>query len=238
MQSKRSLARRMLRAVNFIFSHATPRRRERRRLERMVGPVGVWDELQRFQIGCLKEMGLKPAHDLLDVGCGPLQGGLAFIAYLEPGKYAGIDLREECIIEAREQVLKAGLTAKAPFLAVSNTFGREELGDRSFDYFWASQLLYHLPESGLSACFEQIARRMKPGARMLGDFMLAGGACARSDNAWRGFYFHYRTFEFYEQAAGNHGLRMFRHGLLRDHGYPTKGTLGLSNNELVEFRKP
>lgn len=237
MPRKESTAQYIVRVSKSIMDRVRPSTRDRRRLERMVGPVGMWDELQEFQISCLKEFGLRPKHDLLDIGCGPIQGGLEFIAYLEAGRYAGIDLREECIIEARKLVAKSGLAPKEPFLAVSGTFGKDELGNRSFDYFWASQVLYHLPDEDLSACLEQVSLRMKPQGKLLGDFMLAGGKCARSENAWRGFYFHYRTFGFYEAVAARHGFRMVRHGLLRDHGYPTQGTLGLSNNQLVEFSR-
>jgi cyclopropane fatty-acyl-phospholipid synthase-like methyltransferase len=54
--------------------------------------LGFWHELQSYQLNTLKENGLRAEHSLLDIGCGPLQGGLAFIKYLEESKYFGIDI--------------------------------------------------------------------------------------------------------------------------------------------------
>ncbi|HXG47860.1 MAG TPA: hypothetical protein VNO52_09560, partial [Methylomirabilota bacterium] len=68
-----------------------PGLRERHILESMVGPVGAWDELQAYQLRVLQANGLRPEHRLLDIGCGPLQGGVAFIGYLAPGHYVGVD---------------------------------------------------------------------------------------------------------------------------------------------------
>lgn len=219
-----------------VLSRVSPAFHERRRLEIMVGPTGVWTALQRYQIGCLRKLGLEPHHDLLDIGCGPLQGGLAFMRYLEPGRYAGIDIREESIAEAQRQIEKARLEDKRPFLAVSATFGRDELGERIFDYFWMSQLFYHLDDDAAELCFEQVAARMKPGGRLIGDFIPTDGPSERRDDDWQGFSFFHRPFSFFEELASRHGLHMIRHGKLREFGYPVKKTYTLSNNELLEFR--
>ena len=181
-------------------------------------------------------MGLEPHHDLLDIGCGPLQGGLAFIRHIETGRYAGIDIREESVTEAKRQVEKARLEHKRPFLAVSATFGRDELGNRMFDYFWMSQLFYHLDDDAAGLCFEQVMARMKPGGRLIGDFIPTDGPSERRDDNWQGFTFFHRPFSFFKELADRHGLRMIRHGKLREFGYPVKRTYTLSNNELLEFR--
>ena len=49
------------------------------------------------------EHGLKPEHKLLDVGCGPLRGGIKFINYLEPGNYYGVDKRADVIDESNRR---------------------------------------------------------------------------------------------------------------------------------------
>ena len=91
-----------------------PSVRERDRLERMIGPLGLWDQIQRYQIGFLKKVGLKPHHRLLDIGCGPLSGGLAFVDFLAPGNYVGVDVSEKAISEGYRQIAKAGLAGKNP----------------------------------------------------------------------------------------------------------------------------
>ena len=50
------------------------------------------------------EHGLKPEHKLLDVGCGPLRGGIKFINYLEPGNYYGVDKRADVIDESNRMM--------------------------------------------------------------------------------------------------------------------------------------
>ena len=82
---------------------------EQNRLGWMIGPLGYWEEMQDYQINLLKQLGLQPHHALLDIGCGPLSGGLAFIPYLDAGCYFGVDIRESAIEEAHKQVAKAGL---------------------------------------------------------------------------------------------------------------------------------
>ncbi|NIA15172.1 MAG: methyltransferase domain-containing protein [Nitrospiraceae bacterium] len=220
-----------------VLLRISPAFRERRRLEKMVGPTGVWKALERYQVGCLKALGLRPQHHLLDIGCGPLQGGIPLIRYLDTGRYAGIDIRPESIAEAHRQVRKAKLQAREPFLAVSETFGRDELGERTFDFFWTSQLLYHLDDDLAEMCFTQVAARMRPGARLIGDFIPTDGPSERRSDNWQGFTFFHRPFSFFEDLATRHGMHMLRHGKLRQFGYPVRKTYSLSDNELLEFRK-
>jgi len=220
-----------------LLCRVVPSMRERRRLESMVGPVGVWAALQRFQLNCLKRLGLQPHHHLLDIGCGPLQGGLAFIRYLEPAHYVGIDVREHSVAEGRRQVAKAALESKRPLVLVSSTFGKEELGERTFDYFWISQLLYHLDDDQIEACFAEVGKRMKPDGRLIGDFIATNGPTIRSDAKWQGFTFFERPFDYFADVAARHGFEMTCRGKLSDFGYPVKWTYNLSNNELLEFRK-
>ena len=228
---------RLTRRTHALLCRIIPSWRERRRLEMMVGPVGVWKALQRFQLDCLKSLGLLPHHHLLDIGCGPLQGGLVFIRYLEPAHYVGVDIREHSVVEGRRQVAKAGLGSKRPLVLVSSTFGKEELGDRTFDYLWISQLLYHLDDELVEACFTEVVARMRPEGRLIGDFIATDGPPIRSKDHWQGFTFFERPFEYFADVAVRHGLQMIRRGKLRDFGYPVKWTYNLSNNELLEFRK-
>lgn len=49
--------------------------REKHRLEDSMGFRGQFDEHRRFQIELLKNLGLKPGHQFLELGCGPLTAG-------------------------------------------------------------------------------------------------------------------------------------------------------------------
>jgi SAM-dependent methyltransferase len=190
---------------------------EEHRLERMVGPPGVWKESQTFQLQFLQQMGLSIEDTVLDVGCGPLRGGIVLIEYLGPGQYVGIDVRPETIAEARRQIAKRGLAAKEPEVFVSSSFGRDELEDRCFDAIWAFQLLYHLEDRLVDDYLAQVACRLEP----------AGAAYANVNpqlppGRWKEFPYLQRPIEFYQDAGRRHELDVEALGELRDFGYTTK----------------
>ncbi len=202
---------------------------EEERLEAMVGPPGLWREAREFQFRFLRGAGLQPRHRLLEIGCGPLRGGIPLIRYLDPGNYAGIDVRLEVIEEARRQVVREQLTEKDPVLAASRTFGGEELRGRRFERVWCFQVLYHLEDRLADACLAQVARFMDPGS-----------ACYANVNAdlpqgrWKEFPFLQRPLEFYDGLARAHGMTMRVLGRLQALGY--RGRARGRMNHMIEFR--
>src|SRR5262245_60611375 len=68
---------------------------EEHRYERLVGPAGIWPQLQQYQFNALTSLGLKPWHSVIDIGCGPITVGLPLISYLNRGNYVGLDLLPE-----------------------------------------------------------------------------------------------------------------------------------------------
>jgi len=192
-------------------------RTEEERLEEMVGPPGVWQESRDFQIDFLRRNGLEPGDSVLDIGCGPLRGGIPLIRYLDEARYTGIDIRHRVIEEAWSQIRNEKLTIKAPNVVVSNSFGREELGDTRFDCIWCFQVLYHLDDQLVEDCLAQIACR------------LAGhGSCYANVNLlseegrWKEFPYVRRSLEFYESIASRNGLQTRDLGQQRDWGYTNK----------------
>ncbi len=148
-----------------------PGLREQNRMERMVGPVGFWDKLQRYQLQALRSNGLEPEHHLLDIGCGPLQGGIAFIRYLEPSRYTGVDIDPRRLKAAYSQISRHDLAGRNPRLLLSSTLGDQELNGDRFDYMWASQLLYYFNAEKLVELLAFIRRRLNPGGKFLGDIL-------------------------------------------------------------------
>src|ERR1700678_2630550 len=71
--------------------------RRRYALEDSMGFRGQWDEHRRFQIEFLRQQGLKPSQTLLEIGCGPLTGGIPIIRYLQPNNYVGVDIRSSVL---------------------------------------------------------------------------------------------------------------------------------------------
>ena len=210
-----------------------PGLRDRHRLEAMVGPLGYWDQLQEYHLRLLRANGLKPEHTLLDIGCGPLQGGIPFIRYLNPGGYVGVDILSDRIATARAQVARHQLTAKGPRLFVSETFGDQELEGATFDFIWASQILYYFDDAMMARLFAVIQQRLKPGGKFLGDtFALNHYEFTLPENP--GKYVRH-TSESLAALARRYGLNVRSLGTIGDFGYPQR--LSLHTNPLFEVTR-
>jgi len=211
-----------------------PGLRERHRLEVMVGPRGYWNELQAYQLNTLQKNGLKPSHSLLDIGCGPLQGGIAFIQYLETSNYVGVDNNSNNLAAGQQQIEKFGLDTKKPQLIFSQHFGRDELSDRHFDFLWASQIIYYFDEPILKQLFEIVVQHMKPEGKFLVDIV---GECPpeyRTANhiKWMN-QVNLHSLESLNAIAQPFGLQARSLGEIEQYGYPK--SLNLRGNILLEF---
>jgi len=131
---------------------------------------GMWEEVGRLQFDFLVGQGLRPTDDLLDVGCGSLRGGVHYIAYLEPGRYVGVDRSAEILAAGREiELPRAGLTEKAATLVQMDDFGFERLG-RAFDVAVAQSVFTHLPLNDIVRCLMKMEGALRPGGRFYATF--------------------------------------------------------------------
>lgn len=203
---------------------------EEERLQAMVGPPGLFKESRDFQLEFMLKRGLNPESTLLDIGCGPLRGGILFIDYLDSGNYSGVDIRQEVIQEGLNQIRNRGLSSKEATVRTSSTFGLEELEARSYDFIWCFQLFYHLDDELVDACMKSITALLAP-----------NGACYAtvntdaSEGEWLEFPYVKRSLEFYEKLANNHGLEMTDLGPIRNWGFTTAASVG-QHNPMLEFR--
>ena len=203
--------------------------RDKHRLEDSMGFRGQFDEHRRFQISLLKERGLAPSHHLLEIGCGPLTGGIPIIAYLEPGNYVGIDVRSSVLDMSWKEVGKAGLSAKNPRLICSASFGDSELADQRFDFIFSFSVLYHLTDEILAAYFAAVRKRLKP-----------TGQCQANVNTqvdssmWLEFPFLKRSIKDYENLASVCGLDTTPLGEIKDLGFLLPGME--RRNQMLSFR--
>lgn len=210
-----------------------PGLREHHRLEAMVGPLGYWHALQRYHLRLLRENGLQPLHTLLDLGCGPLQGGIAFIQYLQDYGYTGIDIDPLRIEAAVGQVKRHKLQSKNPRIFTSSTFGRQELGEQTFDFVWASQILYYFDAPKMAELFAALLPRLRPGGKILGDVFTPDHYEFKYPEHV-GRYFRY-TPESMIALAAQHGLTARFLGRIEQFGYPKR--LTLRSNLLFEFTR-
>ena len=207
-----------------------PWTRDHHRMETMIGPVGYWDELQNYQLNVLTSRGAKPEHNLLDLACGPLQGGVAFIRYLNSANYIGVDINPDHLDAANLLIARNRLAGKNARLIVSATYGEELLNGTRFDYIWASQILYLFDEAKIAEVFAFIKRRLKPEGKFLGDIInplhyeaLLYPRC--------GFIRH--EVDALTRIAEAQGLHLQLLGELKEFNYPKR--LQLRSSLLLEF---
>lgn len=128
----------------------------------MIG--GMWEAMGELQLKFMKEHGLQPHHELLDVGCGSLRGGIYFIKYLNEGKYSGLDINPSLIRAGQAEVKKANLNGKKPILLVNNSF-HFHLFKKKFDYAIAQSVFTHLPVNVIQRCLVNMEKVLNPGGK-------------------------------------------------------------------------
>lgn len=201
--------------------------RETHRLELMVGPLGYWKELQAYQLNVLVANGLKPNHRLLDIGCGPLQGGIAFIKYLESNNYFGVDIKKESLTAGVNQIKKYKLNHKNPYLVLSDKFGRTELAGIKFDFVWASQVLYYFDDQKLMDLMGYLSVSLQEDGKFLGDII--GPKHYEFKFKEHNWFLH--TIDSLNNIANKYNLKVQNLGEIEKYGYP--GRLSLKTNNLV-----
>ena len=126
---------------------------------------GAWEELGKLQFDYLVERGLEPHHYMLDVGCGPLRGGIHFIRYLDEGHYFGVE-KDRAKLEAGRgvELPRNGLTHKRPTLVQMDDFRFPQLGQK-FDFALAQSVFTHLPVNNIIRCLLNMEKVLVDGGR-------------------------------------------------------------------------
>lgn len=132
----------------------------------------LWDELGNLQLAFLSKHGLRPAHRLLDIGCGSLRGGVKLIPYLEPGNYWGMD-HHAALLEAgwELELGPLGLQNRQPRhqLAALGDFEFDQLG-ATFDVAIAQSVFTHFSLNRIRRCLAKLAAVMEPGGHFFATF--------------------------------------------------------------------
>jgi arsenite methyltransferase len=113
---------------------------------------------------------IRPNDQVIDLACGPANQ-LCQVARLNPeAHFVGIDLSENMLKQARENVARQGL--KNVELKMGDMSSLDQFGLCSVDQVISTMSLHHLPEEDkLFECFREIARVLKPtGGIYLADF--------------------------------------------------------------------
>lgn len=181
-----------------------------------VGAPRLWKIQRDFQIQFLRQVGLKPQHYLLDLGCGTLRGGIPIIAYLQKRHYCGVEVRPEVLEEARKELEESNLLHKEPTLIAVADIGPLNL-EKKFDYIWALSVLTHMTDEILRDAISLVRRHLKDD----GCFYATVNIGNAPERSWHGgFPSLSRSLEFYEEACSRSGLRVKDLGPLTDLGHP------------------
>jgi SAM-dependent methyltransferase len=200
-------------------------------MEKLVGPLGFWDQLQQYQLNVLQRHGMKSHHTLLDIGCGPLQGGVAFIRYLDRGNYTGVDTNPESLGAGYLQVQRNDLAHKNPQLIQSQSYGAGELGNKTFDYIWVSQMVYYLDESKLASLLEFGRKCLNSNGLFLCDIIGPNHyECSTHEHGW-----YLYSAESFSRMAAKCGFSAADQGEIEKYGYPAR--LSLKTNRLLLLQK-
>ncbi len=184
------------------------------RRHELVGPADLWKMKRDFQIAFLKNMGLKPEHYLLDVGCGTLRGGIPIIEYLQECHYYGIDARENVLLEGRKELHEANLDWKNPVLIASSDVQKVELS-RKFEFIWAFSVLFHMTDAILVDTLSLVGKHLAAD----GVFYANVNIGVKSEKQWQGFPVVWRTSEFYNNVCAQSGLSVSDLGPIRELGH-------------------
>ena len=133
----------------------------------------LWRRLGRLQLDFLVSQGLRPSSRLLDVGCGPLRGGIRFVDYLEPGNYYGLDVNASLLDAGYDVELPDSLRAKLPRDHLRATDRFECDFGVEFDFAIAQSLFTHISLSQVRLCLYRVAHTMRPGGRLFATFFEA-----------------------------------------------------------------
>jgi SAM-dependent methyltransferase len=130
---------------------------------------GEWETIGKLQFDYLVAQGLQPHHNMLDVGCGSMRGGLHFVRYLDAGHYVGFDVNAELLDAGRKELADAGLTEKNATLVQTDTFDVTSLG-RTFDFALAQSVFTHLPLNPIIRCLTMMDTYLAPSGRFYATF--------------------------------------------------------------------
>ena len=184
------------------------------RRHRVVGRADLVRMKRKFQFNFLRGQGLAPHHAFLDIGCGSLLGGLPVIRYLEPGHYAGLDVRAEVLEIAQAEVRRYKLEAKAPTLVQIQDLRQLELG-KKFDFIFSFSVLFHLHDEQVQEGFKFAQRHLAPQGVYLANVSTFGFPVRK----WFEFPIIDRPLESYKKWAEEAGLSLEVIGTLGSFGH-------------------
>lgn len=126
-----------------------------------------WVQRGQWQIDFLRHNGLEPHHIVLDVGCGPLRGGIHLIQYLDKSCYTGFDGNSKHILIAIKMIISTDkLFTKYPIVICEKVSNFKDKVTKKFDFGMVFSVLNHCTDTDHAAFFRQIIHLFNPGGKL------------------------------------------------------------------------
>ena len=196
-----------------------------------VGAPHLWRMQRVFQIEFLQRMGLAKQHQVLDLGCGTLRGGLPLIGYLSAGNYTGIDVLPEIIEEAMRELEEAHLEQRYPRICLVDSLVELDLR-ATYDYVWAFSVLMHLEDAELESALAFSARHLRADGTFFANVHLGDGRLG----TWSGFPINARPLDWYRACAHEVGFSTEPLGRLCELGH-VSGDRNCDSQFMLRLRK-
>jgi hypothetical protein len=128
--------------------------------------VGFMRKRAQHILEAFKRAGCRPHHVVVDYGCGSLWIGEAFIDYLEPGNYVGLDVADGFYAEALTRFPDGYIAERRPMLRVISRDSLREVRDRRPDFILSTGVLMHIPPEDLAGYFADLTTIALPHTRI------------------------------------------------------------------------
>lgn len=113
-----------------------------------------------------KAAGCRPEHVVVDYGCGSLWIGEAFMDYLEPGNYIGLDVSDVFFTEALTRMPADFIARKRPTLQLIGEQSLRMVRERKPDLVFSMAVLQHVPPGELGEHFRDVVSLAAPHTRI------------------------------------------------------------------------
>ena len=152
----------------------------------------------------LVALGVRPGDLFVDYGCGTLRLGALFIEYLEPDRYFGFDIDERILTAGRARLFPTLIEAKRPALEVISAESVARVAAKRPRWVCSKGVLQHVPPNEMNEYFGSLAPLLHAGADGFLNARLGSKLKRIAPKTW------VYEFEWLQQAAALHGLRLER----------------------------
>jgi hypothetical protein len=185
---------------------------------------GKWSEIGRMQMAFLVGAGLRPAHVLVDIGCGSLRAGVNLIPYLDPSNYIGVEQHKHLVVAGIDKELgREVYQQQGPQFIFDADFGFDQMHAPP-SFAWAQSVFTHLTRGMVEKCLSRLRPEVAEPHDFYATFWLTEDP-SRPDESHDGRAFPYSEDEVHAIAEATG----WRATVIGEWGHPR-------GQEMVRFR--